>query len=111
MPPLPRVTRLAPEQADKLLVTRVEPQYPDAARKAHVSGIVHVELTTDRDGKVVEAKPLDGDPLLAAAAKDAVLQWRYKPTMLMGMMIPMNTTVAITFGDTLPQQQAERIAK
>jgi periplasmic protein TonB len=105
------VTRLSPEQADKLLVTRVEPQYPDAARKAHVSGIVHVELTTDRDGKVVEAKPLDGDPVLAAAAKEAVLQWRYKPTMLMGMAMPMNTTVAITFADPRRQAQQQLVAK
>lgn len=57
--------------------TRVVPIYPDIARRMKVGGAVTVEATVDADGKVNEAKAIAGNRLLAPAAEDAVLKWRF----------------------------------
>ena len=104
MPPIQRVALMSPEQADKLVIEKVPPVYPEEARKAHKTGTVHLEITTATDGHVMVANVVDGDPLLGQAAKDAVLKWRYKPLSMMGIQQQMSTKVEITFAD--PAQQA-----
>jgi TonB family protein len=59
--------------------TRVVPIYPDLAKRMKVSGEVTVEATVDADGKVNAAKATAGNRLLAPAAEDAVLKWRFVP--------------------------------
>jgi TonB family protein len=76
--PLPGVW-LAPDQAERRLRNRIEPQYPADAMAAHRSGDVVLEVLVAEDGSVVSIRTLSGDPLLAAAAADAVRQWRYGP--------------------------------
>jgi TonB family protein len=70
---------LAPDQADLRLLSRIEPQYPADALAAHRSGDVVLEVLVAEDGSVASIRTLTGDPLLAAAAADAVRQWRYEP--------------------------------
>jgi TonB family protein len=62
---------------DRAVKTRVSPIYPDIARRMRVSGTVTVEATVDAEGKVSEAKTIAGNRLLAPAAEDAVLKWRF----------------------------------
>ena len=97
MPPIQRVALMSPEQADKLVIEKVPPVYPEEARKAHKTGTVHLEITTATDGHVMAANVIDGDPLLGQAAKDAVLKWRYKPLSMMGIQQQMSTKVEIKF--------------
>jgi TonB family protein len=70
---------LAPDQAELRLLSRIEPQYPADALAAHRSGDVVLEVLVAEDGSVASIRTLTGDPLLAAAAADAVRQWRYEP--------------------------------
>jgi TonB family protein len=59
--------------------TRVEPEYPDLARKMNLSGTVKVEVVVAPNGTVKEAKVVGGHPVLAGAALDAVRKWRFEP--------------------------------
>jgi TonB family protein len=59
--------------------TKVEPVYPDLARKMNLSGMVKVEVVVAPNGTVKEAKVVGGHPVLAGAALDAVRKWRFEP--------------------------------
>jgi protein TonB len=75
----------------------VAPTYPAIAQQARVQGIVIVEATIGVDGRVQDAKVLRSIPLLDQAALDAVRQWRYTPTLLGGVPVPVIMTVVVTF--------------
>ena len=62
----------------RLLRTKVQPGYPDLARRAHLEGVVRLELVVAPNGTVRKATVLGGNPLLAEAAVEAVKQWRYE---------------------------------
>jgi len=80
------------------LVKKVEPVYPDEAKKAGLEGAVVVEGVTDEKGKVIEAKILKGKhELLNKAAIVAVKQWEYKPFIINGKSIPVEFTVTMRF--------------
>lgn len=67
------------DDAGRKLKTRVNPQYPELARKMNVSGSVRLELFVAANGQVKSVKPLGGHPLLIDAAESAVKQWKYEP--------------------------------
>jgi TonB family protein len=96
-----RSAQLSPEAADALLTNRVEPEYPDAARRAHIQGTVTVDTLVGADGKVLEANALSGSPQLTDAAAAAVRHWRYKPHVVNGKKVAFRTQVPVTF--MLPQ--------
>jgi periplasmic protein TonB len=75
------------------------PSYPDAARRARVSGVVEVEVIIDISGKVISAKALRGPGLLQQAAEMAAKQARFTPTLLSGQ--PMKVVGVITYNFTL----------
>jgi periplasmic protein TonB len=78
-------------------VVYVPPVYPDIARAARVEGIVIVDCTIDRDGRVIDARVLRGHPLLDEAALAAVRRWVYMPTLLNGVPVPVLMTVTVRF--------------
>ena len=82
------------------LVYRKEPEYPTAARQMNVKGQVVLEATIGTDGRVVAVKVLAGHPLLAQAAKAAVMQWRYRPTLLDGQPVENTTQITLSFVST-----------
>ena len=82
----------APQKLNDVL-----PAYPSIALAARVQGIVIVEATIGADGQVVNARVLRSVPLLDQAAVDAVRQWRYQPTLLNGVPVPVIMTVTVTF--------------
>jgi len=88
---------LAPDQAESLLVNRVEPQYPQEAVAEHRSGRVVLEVNVAEDGTVSSVRPLTGDPTLAAAAVQAVRSWRYQPLRSHEQPSPFQTDVTFTF--------------
>jgi TonB family protein len=79
------------------LVSRVEPEYPLLAQRAHVQGVVILEAVVDREGRVEQVKILRSIPLLDAAAVAAVRQWRYSPLLLNGTPQRFVLTVTVSF--------------
>ena len=79
------------------LINQVAPVYPESARQAGIQGDVVLEAEISREGLVENLKALSGNPQLAQAARDAVNQWRYKPTMLNGAAVPVITTITVSF--------------
>jgi protein TonB len=75
----------------------VKPVYPPAAQGARVSGMVILEIIVGPDGAVREAQVLRSIPLLDQAAVDAVMQWRFTPTLLNGQAVPVIMTVTVNF--------------
>ena len=92
-----RYVRLKPDLAESLLDDRVEPDYPDAARRARIQGSVILETLIGANGKVQEVIPVSGPPQLAEAAATAVRQWKYKPFTVDGQKVPIRTQVTVTF--------------
>jgi TonB family protein len=80
-----------------LLVTRVQPQYPDDARQARIQGAVVLRTEIDKNGDVEDVSLVSGHPLLAPAAIEAVKQWKFKPYLLNGQPIGVETQVTVAF--------------
>ena len=80
-----------------MIVSKVPPVYPAAAKEAGVSGVVHLPAIIGKDGRVQELHALSGPPLLIQAAIDAVRQWVYRPTLLNGNPVEVETTIDINF--------------
>lgn len=79
------------------LIHKAEPEYPEAAVKAKIEGKVVIEATTNTEGEVVEAKVLQGHPLLRQAAVEAIKQWKYEPYIVGGEKQSMQFTVIVSF--------------
>lgn len=75
----------------------VDPIYPELARRAAVEGTVRLECVIGPEGRVVDIRVLEGHPLLAKAARDAVQQWMYTPTLLNGQAVSVVLTVTVQF--------------
>jgi len=80
-----------------MLIHRVDPPYPAIARAAHISGTVHLHAIIGKDGTVRELEVVDGNVLLAQAAKAAVQSWRYRPTLLSGEAVEVETYITVNF--------------
>jgi len=65
--------------AARKIKTRIEPAYPELAKKNNISGSARVELLISPDGKVKDVKVLGGNPVLVQAVVSAVMKWKYEP--------------------------------
>ncbi|MGA2261953.1 MAG: TonB family protein [Acidobacteriota bacterium] len=79
------------------ILKRVEPVYPELAKRARVEQIVVLEVTVNEEGFVSNVRVIRGHPLLDQAATDAVKQWVYSPTLLNGEPVPVVATVTVIF--------------
>ena len=86
-------------QAAKL-VHQVLPEYPKLASVAHVHGTVQLHAIIAKDGTVKNLTVISGQPLLIPAAVDAVKQWVYRPTVLNGLPIEIETEIAVNFAQS-----------
>jgi protein TonB len=84
------------------LVHQVQPPYPEAARITRTQGTVQIAAIIARDGTISKLHVLSGPPLLVVAAVDAVRQWRYRPYILNGQPVEVETQISVNF--TLGQQ-------
>jgi periplasmic protein TonB len=96
-PPHLQPIRRSGEVMAAMLVNRVEPKYPAFAIAARISGTVHLRAIIGKDGTVRELEVVDGNPLLAQAAKVAVQNWRYQPTRLNSEPVEVETYVTVNF--------------
>jgi TonB family protein len=78
-------------------IKSVPPKYPDDAKRAGIAGVVILECTISPKGEVAAVKVLKGLPLLSEAAVEAVRKWRYTPTLLDGVAVPVIMTVTVNF--------------
>jgi TonB family protein len=80
-----------------LLITKVQPKYPDLARVARIQGTVVLKAWIDTNGDIEDLALLSGHPMLVAAATDAVKQWKYKPYILNGQPAKVETSISVDF--------------
>src|SRR5258708_3883310 len=97
--PAPTVQRVRVSQGvtKGLLISRVVPAYPPLAQQARIQGVVVMTALIDKGGNVQNLQVVSGPPLLAPAAIEAVKQWRYKPFLLNGQPVEVETTVTVNF--------------
>jgi len=80
-----------------LLVKKVQPKYPPNALRLRVEGGVQLLATISKNGDISAVKILTGDPQLSHAAVDAVRQWKYKPYLLNGEPVEIQTQITVNF--------------
>ena len=95
-PKVPRI-RLGGNVAKSQLKHKVQPQYPPEALANGIRGTVRLHVVLSTAGKVQQLEIVSGDPTLAKAAAQAVRQWEYKPTLLNGEPVEVDTTVDVVF--------------
>ncbi|HKS81377.1 MAG TPA: energy transducer TonB [Candidatus Acidoferrales bacterium] len=97
-PPRPKAPlRVGGNVMQASLVHMVQPLYPQIAKTAHISGTVVLHAIIGTDGTVQDLQYISGPPLLMRSAMDAVKQWRYRPTMLNGEAVQVDTTISVVF--------------
>ena len=80
-----------------LLTRKVQPVYPVIAIRAGIQGDVKLYAIVSRDGSIENLKLISGHPLLVSAAMDAVKQWKYRPYILNGDPVEVETYITVTF--------------
>jgi protein TonB len=80
-----------------MLLERTAPEYPAVAKAARVSGTVVLQATISKTGAIENLRVISGPPLLQDAAMDAVKTWRYRPYLLNGEPVEVETTVNVVF--------------
>ncbi len=97
VPPAPKLVRVGGNIREPRKIFHVAPIYPDIARHAGVQGAVILEAILDATGRVESVRVLSSRPLLDDAAVRAVRQWRYTPTELNGVPVPVLMTITVRF--------------
>ena len=96
-PPSKPHLRVSSGVAEGLIKHKVNPKYPREAREQGIQGDVILRATIDTKGNITNLKVSQGDPILAAAAIDAVKDWKYRPYVLNGEPVDVDTTIKIQF--------------
>ena len=93
----PQRVRVSQGVSNGLLIRKVQPAYPPLARQARIQGQVLLQAQISKDGTIENLQLISGHPMLAPAAIEAVKQWRYKPYMLNGEPVAVDTQVVVNF--------------
>ncbi|MFZ0291572.1 MAG: TonB family protein, partial [Candidatus Sulfotelmatobacter sp.] len=93
----PQRVRVSQGVSAGLLIRKVNPTYPPLARQARISGTVILRAVIGKDGSIQNLSLVSGHPMLAPAAIDAVKQWKYKPYLLNGEPVEVDTEVQVNF--------------
>jgi periplasmic protein TonB len=103
-PPPPVIKKIPPAPVhvssgiiESNLIHRVQPTYPALARSARVQGMVEFTAVISKQGAIENLQLVRGHPLLVTAAREAILQWRYRPTMLNGEPVEVITNILVNF--------------
>jgi protein TonB len=97
VPTTPQRIRISQGVTRGLLIHREEPTYPPLARSARVQGDVVLSAIIDGNGQIQNLTLVSGHPMLVPAAIAAVKQWRYKPYLLNGQPVEVETTITVIF--------------
>src|SRR5581483_8658955 len=97
MPELSKRVRVSQGISEGLLLKKIVPEYPPLARTARIDGVVVLAAVISKDGIIENLRLVSGHPMLAPAAIAAVKQWRYRPYLLDGMPVEIETTINVIF--------------
>ena len=95
--PKPKRIRVGGAVASANLIHQVAPVYPKDAKKQRITGTVLLHATIGHDGTVENLEYVSGPPELTLSALEAVKQWRYKPTLLNGDPVQVDTTISVVY--------------
>jgi periplasmic protein TonB len=93
----PQRVRVSSGVSSGLLIRKVNPTYPPLARQARIQGTVVLQAQISKDGSIENLQLISGHPMLAPAAIEAVKQWKYKPYLLNGEPVEVDTQVQVNF--------------
>jgi periplasmic protein TonB len=96
-PSTPRTLSIVSRVMAGNLLEKTVPQYPAIARAARIQGTVVLQATIAKDGTIQNLRVINGPPMLQQAALDAVRSWRYKPYLLNGEPVEVETTINVVF--------------
>ncbi|HEY6770228.1 MAG TPA: TonB family protein [Candidatus Sulfotelmatobacter sp.] len=89
--------QVAAEEMEKLLIHRVDPEYPAEARRARLESVIALDVIVGKDGSVVSVHPLNGPEVLTRPATDAMRWWKFEPYQVNGKPVTVETTLAVEF--------------
>jgi periplasmic protein TonB len=93
----PTRVRVSQGVTQGLLIRKVQPAYPPLARQARIQGTVLLAAEISKDGSIENLHLISGHPMLAPAAIEAVKQWKYKPYILNGEPVEVETQITVNF--------------
>ncbi len=94
---VPRRIRISQGVTKGLLIQKIEPPYPPIARAGRIQGQVVLSAIISKTGEIQNLVLVSGHPMLVPAAIEAVKQWRYRPFLLNGEPVEVETTITVTF--------------
>jgi protein TonB len=92
-----RPLKLSEPIVEAQLLSRIEPRYPPLALQMRQAGTVILHAIISRDGHINALEVVSGSPYFVQTALDAVRQWRYRPTLLNGEPVEVETTITVVF--------------
>lgn len=95
--PMPQALNISQGISRGLLTKKVQPVYPQNALAMRIEGAVELMATISKTGDISRLKVLSGNSQLAKAATEAVSQWKYKPYLLNGEPVEIQTQITINF--------------
>jgi len=96
-PATPQRIRVGGNVQQANLTRKITPVYPPLAKQARIQGTVKFTAVIGKDGSIQNLQLVSGHPLLVEAARQAVAQWQYKPTLLNGEPVEVVTTIDVNF--------------
>ncbi len=93
----PKRVKVSQGVAQGLLVRKVVPRYPPMAKAQRLQGSVVLQALIGKDGNIQNVEVVSGPPSLAQAAVEAVRQWKYKPYLLNGQAVEVQTLINVNF--------------
>src|SRR5713101_8719349 len=93
----PQRVRVSQGVTQGLLIRKIQPNYPPLARQARIQGSVLLQAEISKDGSIQNLRLISGHPMLAPAAIEAVKQWKYKPYILNGEPVEVETQITVNF--------------
>ena len=96
----PPVVHIQPHRSVMMegnLIDRIQPNYPPIAKAVRIQGAVILHAIISREGTIQNLQVISGHPMLVKAAMEAVKQWRYRPYVLNGQPVEVETQVTVNF--------------
>jgi periplasmic protein TonB len=93
----PQRVRVSQGVTQGLLIRKVQPTYPPLARQARIQGSVLLQAEISKDGSIQNLRLISGHPMLAPSAIEAVKQWKYRPYILNGEPVEVETQITVNF--------------
>lgn len=94
---IPKRVRVSQGVSQGLLVYKVQPVYPPEARRERIQGTVILRAMISKEGRIADLRLISGPKELAPAAIGAVQQWRYRPYLLLGNPVAVDTEIQVNF--------------